>query len=180
MMVVRETRRVELEKKRVKLGERMSDIRRRRGEIERREEIERRKHDIRRRRMEKIKRREITMEGVKMESCQFSKDLLVLWFRQLVELRVDMAEMSTMIREGEHRGKYYWATLYGVQPGQRYWVQWGISIKDRFGSYESDYRVWISDKHKMATNDPRSSGATPMLIYQPQRKNPSLPAPGRV
>ncbi|KAK3820681.1 MAG: hypothetical protein JOS17DRAFT_819742 [Linnemannia elongata] len=65
-----------------------------------------------------------------------------------VELRVDMAEMSTMIREGEHRGKYYWATLYGVQPGQRYWVQWGISIKDRFGSYESDYRVWISDKHK--------------------------------
>lgn len=83
MMVVRETRRVELEKKRVKLGERMSDIRRRRGEIERREEIERRKHDIRRRRMEKIKRREITMEGVKMESCQFSKDLLVLWFRQL-------------------------------------------------------------------------------------------------
>ncbi|KAF9293863.1 hypothetical protein BGZ88_004778 [Linnemannia elongata] len=95
---------------------------------------------------------------VKLECCQFSKP----------EMRMDRAEMSTKILGGKHRGHYHWATVYGVQPGQRYWVQWGAFIKDRRAFPKSDYRVWISDKHKIATNNPKSSEATPMLIYQLQ------------
>ncbi|KAH7044303.1 hypothetical protein BKA57DRAFT_102368 [Linnemannia elongata] len=83
-------------------------------------------------------------------------------------MRMDRAEMSTKILGGKHRGHYHWATVYGVQSGQRYWVQWGAFIKDRRAFPKSDYRVWISDKHKIATNNPKSSEATPMLTYQLQ------------
>lgn len=67
---------------------------------------------------------------------------------------MDRAEMSTKILGGKHRGQYHWATVYGVQPGQRYWVQWGAFIKDRPAFPKSDYRVWISDKHKVRAHIP--------------------------
>ncbi|KAF9152030.1 hypothetical protein BG015_005884 [Linnemannia schmuckeri] len=51
----------------------------------------------------------------------------------------------------------------------RYWVQWGVTIEDIHGSFVGDYRVWISDKHKMMTNDPKKSEETLTLISRPQR-----------